>query len=196
VPADSIITLTDGRGASFTVAPLALAANQVNFAVPGAAAAGVGSLSVSVSGKQVAAGVVRLERVAPGLFTANSDGKGVAAALAVTVTADGRQSTEVVFDQSAAAGARRGLPIDLSQTGSQVYLLLFGTGMRGAVQKAAATVGGVAVPVTGPVAQGQYEGLDQVNLGPLPALLAGRGDVEVALTVDGKAANRVTVNLR
>ena len=57
-------------------------------------------------------------------------------------------------------------------------------------------VGGTAVPVAGPVAQGQYEGLDQVNLGPIPASLAGRGDVPVVLTVDGRTANPATVTIK
>jgi uncharacterized protein (TIGR03437 family) len=68
--------------------------------------------------------------------------------------------------------------------------------MRGFKQQAVATIGGVSVSVTGPVAQSQYVGLDQVNLGPLPRSLAGRGEVAIALTVDGKAANSVTVNIQ
>jgi uncharacterized protein (TIGR03437 family) len=55
-----------------------------------------------------------------------------------------------------------------------------------------ATIGGVpAVLYAG--AQGTYVGLDQVNLGPLSTSLAGRGEVPISLTVDGKAANTVTV---
>jgi uncharacterized protein (TIGR03437 family) len=46
------------------------------------------------------------------------------------------------------------------------------------------------------VAQSQYVGLDQVNLGPLPPSLADRGEVVVTLTVDGKACNAVTVNIQ
>ena len=45
----------------------------------------------------------------------------------------------------------------------------------------------------GPVAQGQFDGLDQINLGPLPRELAGRGEVDIVITVDGKQANVVTV---
>jgi hypothetical protein len=44
------------------------------------------------------------------------------------------------------------------------------------------------------VPQGQYPGLDQVNV-RLPRSLAGRGEVNIALTVDGKAANTVTVRV-
>ena len=59
-----------------------------------------------------------------------------------------------------------------------------------------AMIGGTTVPVAGPVAQSQYAGLDQVNLGPLPRTLARRGELDILLTVAGKRANAVTVRIR
>jgi probable HAF family extracellular repeat protein len=56
------------------------------------------------------------------------------------------------------------------------------------------TVGGVTVPVLYAGPQGQYAGLDQVNAGPLPHSFEGRGEINAALTVDGKLANAVTVS--
>ena len=76
------------------------------------------------------------------------------------------------------------------------FLLLFGTGIRGFRSEVTATVGGEEVPVLGAVPQGEFVGLDQVNLGPLPRSLLGRGEVEIILTVDGKTANTVTLNIR
>ena len=58
------------------------------------------------------------------------------------------------------------------------------------------TVGGEEVPVLGAVPQGEYVGLDQINIGPLPRSLAGRGEVNILLTTDGKPANTVTLNVR
>ena len=52
------------------------------------------------------------------------------------------------------------------------------------------------MPVLGAVAQGQFEGLDQVNIGPLPRSLAGSGLVNIELTIDTVPANIVTVNIR
>jgi uncharacterized protein (TIGR03437 family) len=43
--------------------------------------------------------------------------------------------------------------------------------------------------------QGGFVGLDQVNV-LLSRRLIGRGEVEVALVVDGKQANPVTVTIR
>ena len=44
-------------------------------------------------------------------------------------------------------------------------------------------------------AQGGLVGLDQCNL-RLPPSLAGRGEVDVALSVEGKASNTVKVRIR
>jgi uncharacterized protein (TIGR03437 family) len=70
--------------------------------------------------------------------------------------------------------------------------------MRDFTQRATATIGGVNVNVnvTGPVAQPQFVGLDQVNVGPVPRSLAGKGEQDVVLTVEGKQANVVTVAFR
>ncbi len=188
-------TLTDAAGFSFNLPILAAASSQVNVVVPDRAQTGIASAALSSNGRQIAAGVLRLDRVAPGLFSANADGKGVAAAVALTVAADGRQTSQVIFDQSAPAGLRRAVSIDLTRAGDQVYLLLFGVGMRSASQKAA-TVGGISVPVAGPAPQGEFDGLDQVNLGPLPISLAGRADAEIVVSMDGKQANKVTANFK
>jgi uncharacterized protein (TIGR03437 family) len=50
------------------------------------------------------------------------------------------------------------------------------------------------VPVSYAGPQPEYPGLDQVNV-LLPRSLRGRGEVNVALTVDGKAANTLRVNV-
>jgi uncharacterized protein (TIGR03437 family) len=54
-----------------------------------------------------------------------------------------------------------------------------------------ATIGGVRVPVLYAGAQSQFPGLDQINLGPIPQSLVGKGEVDVILTVDGVPANTV-----
>jgi uncharacterized protein (TIGR03437 family) len=129
------------------------------------------------------------------LFSANSDGAGVAAALAQRYTGSGPQSPQLVFEYSATARRQVAVPIDLGAASDQVILLLYGTGIRGFSSAVTATVGGQAAEVLGAVAQGQYAGLDQINV-RVPRSLAGRGEVQIALTVDGKPANMVTVNIR
>jgi len=171
----------DSAGVQSNAQVLAASPTQINFVVPATAGQGSATVTASLSGGSTISGAAFVSNVAPAFFSANSDGKGVAAALALTVAPDGAQTSQYIFDPAAPAGSRKGAPIDVSQPGTQVYLLLFRTGMRNATQKTVATVGGVPVNVAGPVAQSQYAGLDQVNLGPLPASLAGRCEVDIVL---------------
>ena len=194
--AGGAITVGDSTGAQLAAQVLASVSTQINFVMPVATALGQATVTVSNSGVTSSAGAVLVEAVAPGLFSANMDGRGVAAAVAVLVGSDGAQTLEPVFQCGTAAGSCVATPLTLGSTSGQLYLSLFGTGMRGFKREAGATIGGVPVGVAGPVAQSQYVGLDQVNLGPLPQSLAGRGEVPVVLTVDGKTANPVTVSLR
>jgi uncharacterized protein (TIGR03437 family) len=104
-------------------------------------------------------------------------------------------SQEFVFNPNAAVGTRVPVPINLGPATDQVFLILYGTGLRGATA-ATATIGGIVVPVAGPVGLAEFVGLDQANLGPLPRTLIGRGQVDVVFSVDGKPANTVVVNIQ
>jgi len=56
-------------------------------------------------------------------------------------------------------------------------------------------IGGVSAPVLFAGLQGGFVGLDQVNIS-LPHCLAGRGEVDVVLIVDGKTANIVRIAIK
>ena len=86
-------------------------------------------------------------------------------------------------------------PIALSAD-STVYVSLYGTGIRGpgGALQSTCTVHGVTVPVLYAGPQLQYDGLDQVNIS-LPGSLAGSGESDVVLTVNGQTANAVTINI-
>jgi uncharacterized protein (TIGR03437 family) len=89
------------------------------------------------------------------------------------------------------------LELDVGSASDPVVLLLFGTGIRWrrSIDLVHVTIGGEVADVLYAGWQLEYEGLDQVNV-RLPPNLAGRGDVEVMLEVDGKQANTVTVRVR
>ena len=136
---------------------------------------------------------VNIASVAPAIFTANSSGKGAAAALAIRLdNSTGAQLSIPVFT-CAGAGQCIAAPI-LLDASSTVYLSLYGTGIRGA-KKVTATVNGMDVPVQFAGAQGQYAGLDQVNL-ILTSAVTVHGDVPVVITADGVQSNVVTLTLR
>jgi uncharacterized protein (TIGR03437 family) len=136
--------------------------------------------------------------VAPGLFTANSDGLGAPAAFALRVR-DGRiePDLETVAQYDAAQGRFVPRPIDLGPGNEQVFLILFGTGLRyhSGLPAVSAKIAGMETYVQYAGTQGDFAGLDQVNV-QLPRNLIGRGEVEVALTVEGKTANPVRINIR
>ena len=194
--AGTVVRITDSEGSEYLAQLFFVAPGQINYLIPEDAAPGLALVIVETNGQEVARGTLRINDVAPSLFAANANGQGVAAAVALRVAADGTQTSQLVFDGTAPEGSRAALPIDLGPDGDQIFLLLFGTGMRGFTTEATATVGSEAVGVFGPVAQPQFVGLDQANLGPLPRSLAGRGEVDILLTVDGKVANTVTVNIQ
>ena len=52
------------------------------------------------------------------------------------------------------------------------------------------------MPVVGAAATSQFAREDQVNIGPLPQSLAGKGSVNILLTADGQAANTVNVTIQ
>jgi uncharacterized protein (TIGR03437 family) len=82
-------------------------------------------------------------------------------------------------------------------SGDEAVLELYGTGIRGLGSSKAVTctIGGIAAGVLYAGAQGQFPGLDQVNVS-LPLTLAGAGEVAINLSVEGQAANTVTVVVR
>ena len=187
------IRVTDSEGAD-SPAEFFFSSNlQSNFLIPASAALGDAVLTVFQGDQILATGSVRIEPIAPALFAANIDGMGVAAARFVLVLPDNSQVEDFVFDPNLPVGSRTALPIDLSGEGERVFLVLFGTGIRGFTDEVTATVGGVAVPVPAALAHRDLVGLDQANLGPIPLELIGAGEVEIILVVDGVAANAVTV---
>jgi len=133
--------------------------------------------------------------VMPGLFSANGTGKGVAAAVALRIDAQGRETSQVIFQCPSGGGTCTAVPIDLGSASDQVILLLYGTAIRRFTSEVRATIGGEAADVVGAAAQPQFAGLDQVNV-RVPRSLAGKGEVAVQITVDGKRSNIVTAAIR
>ncbi len=170
---------------------------QVNYQIPAGTVAGPAIVTITGGSGVISTGGLSIATVAPGLFAANSNGQGVAAAVVLRIKPDGTQIYEpvAVFDPAQNRFVAR--PIDLGAESDQVFLLLFGTGLRyrSALNAVSADIGGVnaAISYVGP--QGDFVGLDQINLS-LSRSLIGRGELNVNLSVDGKIANTVTISLK
>jgi uncharacterized protein (TIGR03437 family) len=183
---------TERQAPLFYVGPL-----QVNYLVPDSTAVGPATVTVTSGGQVTATGAISVNAVAPGIFTANQNGAGVPVAQATSLAPDQTVTYPAVFNCGAAAGSCVAVPIDLGPSGTSVVLTLYGTGIRGRSSLAAATarIGGVDAQVQYAGEQSLYVGLDQVNVA-IPRTLAGQGAVDLALTVDGKAANTVRINIK
>jgi uncharacterized protein (TIGR03437 family) len=193
-----VSVLVRDRAGIERLAPLFYASpKQVNYQLPPGTAAGEAAVLVVRSGAAVATGTAQVAAVAPALFSANASGRGVAAALAVRVKPDGSQMPGAIarFDETRREFVP--VPIDPGTEGDQVFLTLFGTGIRfrDADGLVTATVGGAAAEVLYAGPQPQYLGLDQVNVRLAPEL-AGRGEVDITITVDGRTSNIVVISIR
>ena len=109
--------------------------------------------------------------------------------------------TSLTFSSTVTCGTAVGTctdaPIDLSSATDQVSLELFGTGIRGrgSLSDVRVSVGGILVTASYAGPQPQYPGMDQVNI-PLPAALAGRGELNIDLSIAGHRANIVTIDVK
>lgn len=114
------------------------------------------------------------------------------------IPAQGQQSFEPIVRFDAAQNRFVAVPIDLGPASHDLFLILYGTGIRfrSSPNNVTASIGGLSVPVLFAGPAPGLVGVDQINLGPLPRSLAGRGEVDVTLTVDGKAANTMRVSVK
>jgi uncharacterized protein (TIGR03437 family) len=189
------VTVTDSGGGRYRAPMIYASPSQINWVVPAGVRPGSAAVTVAAGGRVLATGAVQIERVAPGLFTANADGRGAPAAVAVRVRPDGSQEVTPAFQCSGGPGTCEARPLEGPRPGEQLILLLFGTGLRGraALSDVEVTLGGMRAEVLYAGPQPEFPGLDQVNV-RVPGGLAGR--VEVVLTVEGVSANRVSIELR
>ncbi len=178
-----------------------VSSGQVNYQVPSGSAPGLALVTISNSTGVLSRGDLLVATVASGFFSANANGRDVPAG--VLVRARGTQQLfEPLVRLDPATNRYVVLPIDLGPTTDVVAAALFGTGwrQRQRLENVEVTIsGGTLPPVNAPVsfagAAPGFVGLDQINF-VLPRALAGRGVVDVVLTVEGKTANLVRLNIR
>jgi uncharacterized protein (TIGR03437 family) len=194
------ITVRDAAGVARRAPLFFVSPNQVNYQIPPGTAAGAAQITLLSDSGIVALGTLSIANTAPGLFTANANGQGVPAGVVLRVRGT-TQLYENLLRYDAATQRFVSAPIDLGPATETVVLVLFGTGMRHrtALDKVTVRIGTEPNAVSAPVlyagpAPG-FIGLDQLNV-TLPRTLLGRGAVNLQLTVDGKTANVVQINVK
>ena len=188
------VSVTDSKGMKLIASLFMVSPGQINYVVPATAAIGNATVTVT-SGANTLQGPLLISNVAPGIFTANADGKGVPAAQILHITAGGQTTLQTPFMKGQSTFVPS--PISLSPSTDSYFLVLYGSGIRRrSANPAKATIGGVSVPVSYAGTQSQYPGVDQVNIGPLPQALVGMGQVDVIVYIDGVPANTVQLSFQ
>jgi len=188
----TVVSVTDSAGTTWQAEVLSATDSAVVFLAPDGIASGIAS--VSIGGQS---GGVLIDTVAPGLYSADGTGQGVARAEAVLIGADGTSTAQPVFVCGAAGGSCVASPLELgAKESDQLLITLRGTGLRGfsGVANVAGRIGGSIAPVVS-IGSGSEPGVDQVQL-IVPRSLAGAGEVSIVLTVDGQTANVVTIAIQ
>lgn len=195
--AGTTVVIKDSAGIERLAPLFFVAPRQVNYQIPPGTAVGRATVTVTSGDSKVSVGTPQIANVTPGLFTANSSGDGVAAATIIRVKQNGDQLHESISRFDPSLDRYVSIPIDLSSEVDQIFLVLYGTGVRfrSSLSGVGAKIGGsdVIVEFAGPVMG--FVGLDQINL-RLERALSGRGEVDLVLTVDGKIGNIVKVNIK
>jgi uncharacterized protein (TIGR03437 family) len=197
-----VSVLIDGNPAGlFFVSPA-----QINYQAPDDLLPGRAQVAVMKNGQVVAQGALELGVVAPSLFTADASGTGTPSGVLLRVKANGEQSYEplVRYDGGKAT------PVTITRNaGDRLFLVLYGTGWRGAddadgstdngvAESIKATIGDANAPVIFAGAAPGFAGLDQMNV-EIPASVTGKLDLLIKVD-DGNGvvlrANAVSISIR
>lgn len=191
------VTLTDRLGLSRTAPLFFVSPNQVNCQIPSQTVTGLLTMTLTTNAGAAISELVMINPVSPSLFTLDASGKGLPTAVLLRVKTNGAQVYEPIAQFDQMQNRFVALPIDLSDPNEQVFLILYGTGLRFRSSLSATTgnVGSLPVEVLYVGVQGDFVGLDQVNL-RLPRSLTGRGEVDVQVSADGFTSNAVKVSIK
>ncbi len=195
--AGTTVKVKDSAGVERLAPLFFVSSTQVNYQIPPNTALGMAQITITSGDGKVSNASVPVVAVAPGLFAANANAQGVASGVIVRVKTDGAQNYEDINRYDSTSQRYVALPIEFRPDTSFIVLALFGTGWRyrSAQTATTVTIGGVNAPIQYVGEQPAFIGLDQINV-ELPRSLIGRGDVNVVVTVDGKPANTVRINVK
>ena len=181
------VTVKDSAGQTHAAQIFFSSSTQINYWIPDGTALGQATVTITGTPNSFSA-PLKIVSVAPGIFNVS----GLALGYADTVDASGKQTYTNVSAPDT-SGAFHLAPIDVS--GGNVFLLLFGTGIRNHAAAVTATIGSTTLPTAYAGAQGAFVGEDQINIA-LPASLAGSGAVHVSLSMDGQTSNSVQIQIK
>ena len=187
-----------------------VSSGQINYMIPSGTTVGTKSVVVKNVAGEVARGQIEVSPISPAFFTASQNGSGVPSGYVTRVAAGTFQLTNEQIASFAGGGVT---PLTVERRGDELYLILFGTGIRYAPNTNTANdiqlVGGgtllnvaesIEVTIGSRVArvdfagpQSQYYGLDQLNV-LIPADAVASPTAPVIIKIRDANGNLVTAN--
>jgi uncharacterized protein (TIGR03437 family) len=168
--AGTIVKIKDIKGVERTSPLFFVSPGQVNFQVPAGTELGLATVTINNGAGKIASGDVLITAIKPAIFTANSNGSGIIAANALRVAYKTNVQTYeplLRFDDTLKRFV--GVPVLLpafTDTSDALYLVLYGTGLRGrsAPEQVRVFIGGVAFNVDYAGSHCCFVGVDQINV--------------------------------
>jgi uncharacterized protein (TIGR03437 family) len=187
------IMVQDSASVSRPAGLVFVSQQQINFQIPVGTALGPAAIIINNGSAQMST-IVPVQPVTPALFAVDASGIAAATAVRITLPAGIQSPVPVFMCLDSAAGCQL-VPIDPGLD-TPVYLSFFATGVRGRSGLSNVTVkmGSVTVTPTYAGPQGQFAGLDQINV-PLSLSLRGAGQITVTVTADGMTSNPVKISI-
>jgi uncharacterized protein (TIGR03437 family) len=188
---DSTVKIKDANGAERAAGLYYVSPNQITFTIPAETVPGTATITLSSGGQTRTLGNLEIATIAPGLFSLNTDGL---AAASLTRVSGNNTSYEEIAQLDSSTDLFVAIPIDLGSDTDQVYLTVYGTGLRlrSSLDDVQVLIGDVPATVVAAGPSGGTDGLDLVTV-LLPKELRGKGVASVSLKVGGTTANAVTV---
>jgi uncharacterized protein (TIGR03437 family) len=202
----NVSVLIDGRQARlFFVSP-----SQINYQIPADVPSGLANVVITNQDQVVSQGTISVSNAALSLFTADASGQGVPAGLLLRVKANSEQVYESLAQFDSSQSKLVPSPI-VRRAGEQLFVILFGSGLRyapnsdndesnGVAERVEATLGGINAPVVYAGIAPGYVGLEQVNI-RIPDDAISNPNTIVTIRVRDvlnnlKQANSVTISIQ
>ena len=107
------LDLTDSQGQTRAVPLYFVTTTSMGGLIPADTALGPATIKLTTSAGADASGTMTIERISPGLFTANASGSGVPAGFWIRAAAGGTQTQDYLFDPAQPVGSRVPVAVDL-----------------------------------------------------------------------------------
>jgi uncharacterized protein (TIGR03437 family) len=190
------VSIIDKRGNFHRARIFQVSPTQIYHEIPATTAVGKATIVYrSTTTDEISTSQIELSPISPGLMSADGSGSWIANASVMRLSLTRPSTIEPVFKSD--RGEIVPIPIDVTSDRELVFLNISGTGFHfiSGFSKVGVTIGGTPVQVIYAGTQGTGPGRDRL-LVILPQGLSGRGLVDVVLTVDGRTANPVQLNIK